>query len=230
MKGNECESTRATASTSSVRGNEPPRPSFFRLAVTGEAGLLLLAWGLARWWDLSPLQAIGPLESGLAWGVAATIPLLGGLAWMVSSRLVPLRRLVQLVVQQVGPLLASLSIWQLALLATLAGFSEEVLFRGVLQVGLSAWLPGPGSVLVVSLLFGLVHFASREYALMAGVMGVYLGTLFLVQGNLLVPIVTHALYDLVALIWVARRYRFLARAKVESVEEHSGPWTPSPRL
>jgi membrane protease YdiL (CAAX protease family) len=40
-------------------------------------------------------------------------------------------------------------------------------------------------------------------------MGVYLGTLFLVQGNLLAPIVTHALYDFVALVWVAHRYRSL---------------------
>jgi membrane protease YdiL (CAAX protease family) len=199
------------------------------LALGGEAGLLLLAWGLARWWDLSPLQAIGPLESGLGWGAAATVPLLIGLGWMLSSTVGPIRRLVQLVVEQVGPFLVSLSMWQLALLAAFAGFSEELLFRGVLQVGLSAWLPGAGAVLVASLLFGLVHFASREYALMAGVMGVYLGTLFLVQGNLLVPIVTHALYDFVALIWVARRYRSFTQQPVGSVEDSSGPWTPSPR-
>jgi uncharacterized protein len=210
MKANECGSTPATGSTSSGPNKGPSGSSFFRLALTGEAGLLLLAWALARWWGVSPLQAIGPFESGFGWGIAATAPLLLGLAWMLSSTAGPIRRLVQLVVEQVGPLLGPLSIWHLALLAALAGFSEEILFRGVLQVGLSGWLSDAGSVFLASVLFGLVHFASREYALMAGVMGAYLGTLFLLQGNLLVPIVTHALYDLVALIWVARRYRSLA--------------------
>jgi membrane protease YdiL (CAAX protease family) len=38
-------------------------------------------------------------------------------------------------------------------------------------------------------------------------MGLYLGGLFLVQGSLLAPIVTHALYDLVALLLVVQRYR-----------------------
>jgi uncharacterized protein len=229
MRGSECGSIPATACTSSVPSKEPRRPSFFQLAVTGEAGLLLLAWGLARWWGLSPLQAIGPLRPGLAWGAVATIPLLLGLAWMLSSRFGPARRLVQLVVEQVGPFLGPLSTWQLALLAILAGFCEEVLFRGVLQAGLSAWLGGAGALLVASLIFGLVHFASREYALMAGVMGIYLGTLFLVQGNLLMPIVTHTLYDFVALIWVARRYQSLAQQPATSVEDSFGPWTRSPR-
>jgi membrane protease YdiL (CAAX protease family) len=38
-------------------------------------------------------------------------------------------------------------------------------------------------------------------------MGLYLGGLFLVQGSLLAPVVTHALYDLVALLLVVQRYR-----------------------
>lgn len=209
MRGNECGSTLATAFTSSVPSKEISRSSFFRLAATGEGGLLLLAWALARWWGVSPLRALGPVESGLVWGTAATVPLLLGLAWMLSSTAEPIQRLVRLVVEQVGPLLDSLAIWQLGLLAALAGFCEEILFRGVLQAGLSAWLPEVVAVVVASLLFGLVHFASREYAVMAGLMGVYLGTLFLVQGNLLAPIVTHALYDFVALVWVAHRYRSL---------------------
>jgi CAAX protease family protein len=135
------------------------------------------------------------------------VPLLLGLAWVLAARSGPVHRLVSFVVEQMGRLLAARSPAELALLATLAGVSEEVLFRGVAQVALARVLPEAAALLAASVLFGLVHFASGTYAILAGVMGLYLGVLFLVQGSLLTPIVTHALYDFVALVYVARRYR-----------------------
>jgi uncharacterized protein len=148
----------------------------------------------------------------LLWGALATLPLLVGLAWMLASTSSPIRKLVTFVVEQIGPLLAPLSWVELALLATIAGLSEEILFRGVIQEALTEWLSPVGALLTTALLFGLVHFASPTYAVFAGAMGVYLGLLFLTQGNLLTPIVTHSLYDFVALIAVARRYRHGAAA------------------
>jgi membrane protease YdiL (CAAX protease family) len=162
---------------------------------------------LSRWLGISPFQQLHFSLAALAWGVAATAPLLVGLAWMLAARSGPARRLVSFVVEQLGGLVASLSASELALLAALAGVSEEVLFRGVIQVGLTSVLPEPAALLTASVLFGLVHFATRAYAVLAAVMGLYLGALFLVQESLLAPIITHALYDLVALICVARRYR-----------------------
>ena len=143
----------------------------------------------------------------MVWGTLATLPLLLGLVWMLASNSPPIRRLVALVVDQMGPLLASRTMLELGLLAALAGVSEEILFRGVVQVGLSRWLSQGWSLLVASVVFGLVHFASRAYAVVAGIMGLYLGLLFLLQSNLLAPIITHGLYDFVALLYVARRYR-----------------------
>jgi membrane protease YdiL (CAAX protease family) len=175
--------------------------------VSGEAGLLLLAWGLARWMELDPLRYLQLTGSATAWGIVATVPLLLGLAWLQGARTGPLRALLDLVVEQIGPYLARLSVMDLALLAVVAGFSEEVLFRGVLQVWLTPWFSTAGALMVSSLMFGLVHFASRTYAILAGAMGLYLGGLFLAQQNLLAPIVTHAVYDLVALLLVARLYR-----------------------
>jgi uncharacterized protein len=49
------------------------------------------------------------------------------------------------------------------------------------------------------------HWITRTYALLAALVGLYLGGLWLWTGNLLVPIVAHALYDFVALIWILRR-------------------------
>jgi uncharacterized protein len=191
--------------------SEPSRPlrniSFFRLAVSGEAGLLLLAWALGRWLGISPLSNPGALVYGLLWGTAGALPLGLALRWMLTTANPALRRLTILVEQELGPFLASLSALELAILAAIAGFSEEVLFRGVLLPALSRELSSIGGLLASSVLFGLVHFASRTYALVAGIMGCYLGILFLLTGSLVVPIVSHALYDFGALLVLARRAR-----------------------
>jgi membrane protease YdiL (CAAX protease family) len=123
---------------------------------------------------------------------------------MLSTGWSPIRRLVALVTEQIGPALAGCSVAELALLAAAAGVSEEVLFRGVLQTGLARAVPAWLALVVAGAAFGLVHFASRAYAVVAGVIGVYLGALFLVQGSLLTPIVTHALYDFAALLYLTR--------------------------
>jgi uncharacterized protein len=183
----------------------PKGSGFVRLALAGEAGLLLLAWALGRRLGISPLEEIRPSVGAFLWGVAATLPLGLGLAWMLTTRWSPIRRLVALVTEQIGPTLAACSMGELALLAVAAGVSEEMLFRGVVQTGLAGAVPAWLALIAASAAFGLVHFASPAYAAVAGVMGVYLGTLLLVQGNLLAPIVTHTLYDFVALLYVARR-------------------------
>lgn len=187
--------------------NRIPAGSFLRLAVTGEAALFLLAWALSRWLDISPLQQLQPNLAGILWGLGATLPLLLGLAWMLTSPSPPIRRLVALVVDNMGPVLARRSLLEFAALAAVAGISEEILFRGVIQAGLTRWLSPGAGLLIASALFGVVHFASRAYAMLAGVMGLYLGALYLVQGSLVPPTVAHGLYDFVALACVARRYR-----------------------
>jgi membrane protease YdiL (CAAX protease family) len=194
-------------STSNAPNSSDSLRSFLRLALSGEAGLLLLAWGLSRWLQVTPLASFRPNLRSLLWGLAATVPLLLVLYGMMSSRAGPARRLVDLVVDQLGPLVARQSTAALGTLALVAGFSEEVLFRGVIQTGITRCWSATAAVMTTSLLFGLVHFASRTYAIFAAIMGVYLGALFQLTGDLFAPIVTHAVYDLVALVWVARRYQ-----------------------
>jgi membrane protease YdiL (CAAX protease family) len=132
--------------------------------------------------------------------------LLLALTWILQRPAGSLRRLVEFVVGELGPLLARRSHAELALLAALAGLGEELLFRGVVQSGLARIIPAPLDLLAASSLFGLAHFATATYAIVAAVMGLYLGIMFLVQGTLFAPIVTHALYDFVALLLVVRRY------------------------
>jgi membrane protease YdiL (CAAX protease family) len=192
---------------SSEQSKSTSVPSFFHLALAGEAGLLLLAWALARWLEVSPGKHLQVTTGSVIWGLLATIPLLLVLWWMLTSTATPIRNLVDLVTAQVGPLVARCTLLQLGSLAAVAGISEEVLFRGVIQPGLSPWLTQSGALVAGSLIFGVVHAASSVYALFATLMGLYLGALFLLQGSLIPPILAHGLYDLVALGAVATRYR-----------------------
>jgi len=113
-------------------------------------------------------------------------------------------RLVAFVEARVAPIFAGMHLGQLALVAVMAGVGEELLFRGVLQPALAMRVPEWLAVTAVGVLFGIVHWLTPAYAVLAGVVGIYLGAVFLATGNLLVPIVAHALYDLVALAVLAR--------------------------
>lgn len=53
-----------------------------------------------------------------------------------------------------------------------------------------------------SAVFGFVHPMTKLYILITGLMGLYFGALMLLTGNLLIPIVAHALYDAIQL-WSA---------------------------
>ena len=75
-------------------------------------------------------------------------------------------------------MLASRSAIELALLAMLAGAAEEIVFRGVLQAWLMESDTSGVALLVASAVFGLAHFMTRVYALLAAMAGLYLGCLF----------------------------------------------------
>lgn len=173
-------------------------------AVICEGGVGLLALGLGLLMQRPPWsQFEHPLENA-AWGAVGAIPLLIGL-WLGTRYPVgPLRALNELTRQMVVPAFRGCSLPDLALISALAGVGEELLFRGVVQeviahrfgllVGLSA----------ASTLFGLLHPLSRTYAVLTGLVGLYLGGLMLATESLVAPIVTHAVYDFVALVYLMR--------------------------
>jgi membrane protease YdiL (CAAX protease family) len=95
----------------------------------------------------------------------------------------------------------------LALVSISAGVGEELLFRGFLQAAIADWTNPWIALAIASLLFGLAHFITPMYAVLATLLGAYLGGLWLACDNLLAPIVTHALYDFLALVYLLRRPR-----------------------
>jgi membrane protease YdiL (CAAX protease family) len=112
--------------------------------------------------------------------------------------------MMRLVDELLVPAFARWTIGELLLVSLLAGVGEELLFRGVLQPALAGSLGPWWALIAASLMFGLVHFLSVSYAVFATLMGVWLGVLWIASGNLLVPIVAHAAYDFLTLVYVRR--------------------------
>ncbi|UCF39704.1 MAG: CPBP family intramembrane metalloprotease [Gemmatimonadota bacterium] len=174
-----------------------------RLAVVLEGGLLILALGIGVLVGVHPLGGARISAGALAWGTVATIPTLLLMWWVSRSTWHPLRRLRREVEHTVVPLFADCSVAELVLIALLAGVAEETLFRGLVQRGIGQAVGPTAGLVVASVIFGAAHFLTHTYALLAAVLGLYLGALLLTTGNLVVPIVVHTLYDIVALLlWV----------------------------
>jgi membrane protease YdiL (CAAX protease family) len=182
----------------------PPRRAVIRAAVIAEGTLLLVALGAGRLTGHSPLAQVRVDPIGIGWGLVATLPLCLGLAWCLRTRFPPIVRLVHLVNQQIRPLFEGCSLPELVLVSALAGAGEEALFRGVLQPTLADHVPGWLALIATAAAFGLVHFLTREYAIVAGIVGLYLGAAVLLSGNLFVPMLAHGLYDLIALVLLVR--------------------------
>jgi membrane protease YdiL (CAAX protease family) len=170
-----------------------------------ECVLLLVALGLGHLVGVTPSERLRLDAEGVAVGAAGALPMLGLLLWCVRTTWGPMHRLVALVEERLGPYLANASAGGIVLLALLAGVGEELLFRGVIQVWLAERAPLWLAVAATSLMFGVGHWLSASYAVLASLIGAYLGILFLLSGNLLAPMVSHALYDVVALFVLTRR-------------------------
>lgn len=87
------------------------------------------------------------------------------------------------------------------LLGACAGWGEEWLFRGVFQTVLSEKFSSNIALGISGVVFGLLHAVTPIYALLAGVASVFFGYLYNVSGNLAVPMICHAVYDVGALMF-----------------------------
>ncbi len=190
-----------------------------------EGGLIAIAMFLA-WWGLydhaQPLDEIFVVNLSQIFGLGllATLPLL---IFLVAFhflrppfvRFTFLRSIQDFAQTELHPLFRSSTLLEMFLLSLMAGIGEELLFRWCLQGGITSLLPssmGGGAaaigILVASILFGLCHWVNNSYGIAALIVGVYFGVVMLVTGCVLIPIIAHALYDFVAMIYIGR---FLGR-------------------
>jgi uncharacterized protein len=106
-------------------------------------------------------------------------------------------------VEAILPMTVAESRWFVAI-SIGAGIDEELMFRGFLFYYFTLWFPHINSLenaLLTSAIFGLGHlYQGWRGILSTAVAGLILAGLFLLSGNLLLPMVVHALGDLRAAI------------------------------
>lgn len=179
-----------------------PRINFITLVMLFEAALLPLSLALSWLCDL-PL-ALSPDGLWIAVGVLSTLPIWWLLVWARGLRVRPVEEFFAWVDSNIVTLFRGAAPWQIAVIAVLAGFGEEMLFRGILQQALQGWLGAWPGLLLASIAFGVAHWVNRTYMIFACIMGLYLGVLYWRTGSLLVPVIVHALYDFLALRMLVR--------------------------
>ena len=172
--------------------------------VASEVALLAAALAIAWYLDISPFYRLRLEAGAVLFGLLATVPMLLLLRWCLRTTWGPIRRLVATVEDHLRPYLRQATAGGIVLLSLTAGVAEEFLFRGVIQTGLESRVPAAAAVVIAGLLFGMAHWLTLTYAVLAGLIGAYLGAVYFLTDNLLVPIVAHSTYDAVAL-WVLAR-------------------------
>lgn len=151
-----------------------------------------------QWWGNVPLLAWSwqPALAALGVGLGCAISLASlGLYAVWPAYRASAESYLNLVLR---PLELADLVW----LGLLPGLSEELLFRGVM---LPSFGGGAIAVLLSGASFGVLHMSGRSqwpYALWASVVGIGLGAIALVTGNLLVPVMAHITANIVsALFW-----------------------------
>ncbi len=173
------------------------RQNLLIMALCTEGAVLIIALVLGWYFDIALLSSVSrPLRHILTGTAAAIIPIcLFVSALSGKAKDIPvIGSLRRTMLTDVKALFENAGLTDLFAISLLAGISEELLFRGILQVKYG--------IITASLLFGLVHFVTPAYAVAAVIMGFYIGYVYQLSGNLIVPVQLHFMYDLSALIYL----------------------------
>lgn len=127
----------------------------------------------------------------------------------------PILSIKQIAVEELAPLFQDLTWLDIALIALLSGFCEEVFFRGALQLDFNVW--------IASGIFGMFHmptFRYLSYAVWAAAAGLIFGLTMEYTHSLWAPITGHALNNLVVILYL--RYGPINRS-INSGDEKNLP-------
>lgn len=182
---------------------------FFKSACYFEASLILVAVFLGWVAGIDPFENIYFSETAIVFGLIGTAPLFLmflALEKVQGESVVNIRKLL---LNTLGPGLHRYHWTDLLILAAIAGVSEELLFRGVIQPWIETSWGITAGLILSNIVFGLVHAVTPLYAVLAALVGIYLGLSLDYGGerNLLTPIIIHGFYDFLAFVALMRAYR-----------------------
>ena len=163
-----------------------------------------------------PVVRFAPTWGDAAWGV------LGVLAYLAYNAIAPLllaalpggRHVITWLARRNAIVFGNLPVGVLVALALMAGVFEELIFRGWLQPIAGLWM--------TSLVFALAHFPPHRcrwaHPVTWGMIALYfpvglgIGALYVMRGNLFAPVMTHLVSDTLGLLVIARGVRRAAAA------------------
>ena len=186
------------------------------IAITFELALAVIALVVGPLLGVDVTDLCWPSERSpqavsttLLFAAVATSPLLVGLAITLRSQIACLVDLRHFVEGAFVPYFAEMPARELCLIGFAAGLGEEMLFRGVIQTAFMNQFDNVPALAIgiTAVVFGAMHFVTLAYAVLATTAGFYLGWLYYVSGQLVLPILVHGLYDSLALIYLVRRAR-----------------------
>ncbi|HSC69533.1 MAG TPA: type II CAAX endopeptidase family protein [Cellvibrio sp.] len=156
-------------------------------------GIVIIAAADLSWilWFSSPAvdTLLGVIAAVITYTVMYLVYLYGG---KVSAQLTA-------DVKKMGYHFSGYSWSKLILIATLAGVGEELLFRVALQTWFAENINIYLAILAPALIFGLLHFISFTYFIVATLMGLVFGFAYYFTQSIALIMVWHGVYDLIAL-------------------------------
>lgn len=182
---------------------------FYKKACFFELALILVAMILGWIANINPFENLYFSETAIIYGMVGTVPLFLSFWIMEQIQAEPIAKIKNLLFDTLGPGLHCYHWTDLLILALIAGLSEELLFRGVIQPWIESSWGITAGLIGGNIIFGLAHAVTPLYAVLAALVGIYLSLSLDYGGdrNLLIPIVIHGLYDFLAFVALMRAYR-----------------------
>ena len=130
------------------------------------------------------------------------LALAGYIFYLFAKKIKMLHSAVELFEKILAPLYNSLKIPDIFFLSFVAAFCEETFFRGLILTNFG--------LIISSITFGIVHLPGTKYwiyALWATLSGALLGWLFMLTGSLWLPILAHAINNIIGMFMLKKLFR-----------------------
>lgn len=153
----------------------------------------------------------------IKWNAHITLP--ESLAAVEQSLRSAEQRASEAVEMILGPHTDGNLVMSLLIVGVLAGFSEELFFRGAMQRLLhSAPMPGWGAVWLTATIFSLIHFQAFGFVPRL-LLGAYFGYLMLWSGSVWLPVIAHTVNNSLYVI-----LRYATGSGELNIADSSTPW------